>query len=218
MCSSDLFLVFSGHKVYGPTGIGVLYGKENVLEAMPPFLGGGTMIQEVFTDHFTEAHLPDKFEAGTPPIAEARGLHGALDWLCDLGWENVQQHEEELMQYAVEKLSAIPFLELLGPEHRVSCISFVTPPVHPHDMTEYIGRKGICLRAGHHCTQPLHDFLGHPATSRMSVAVYNTKGDVDRMCEVLEEAYAFFVGTVETFRLARSAHSLEESNNHGYLR
>lgn len=198
------FLAFSGHKVYGPTGIGILFGKEEHLKAMPPFLGGGTMIQEVFTSHFTPASLPEKFEAGTPPIAEAIGLHAALNWLAELGWGNVQAHERELLRYALKKLAELPFIDVLGPKDPqkiAGCISFACPAkpggrsgVHPHDLTEYIGRKGVCLRAGHHCTQPLHDFLGHRATSRLSVAVYNTKEDIDQMCEAIAEAYAFFMG------------------------
>lgn len=226
------FLAFSGHKVYGPTGIGILFGKEEHLKAMPPFLGGGTMIQEVFTTHFTPASLPEKFEAGTPPIAEAVGLHAALDWLAELGWGNVQAHEQELFTYALKKLSELPFVEVLGPKDSkriMGCISFVvrckrssassasspsssSSTIHPHDLTEYIGRPStsfrrgsasprrtgqapaVCLRAGHHCAQPLHDFLGYPATTRLSIGIYNTKEDIDRMCEVLEEAFAFFMG------------------------
>ncbi len=220
------FLVFSGHKVYGPTGIGVLYGKEKHLKAMPPFLGGGSMIQEVFKDRFTSASLPEKFEAGTPPIAEACGLHAALDFLEKVGWKKLEKHERELLRYALEKLKEFPMIEILGPQDPkkiASCISFVTcnedlpenismkflpsnpeglsraeermPVIHPHDLTEYLGRKGVCLRAGHHCCQPLHETLGHAATTRLSVGIYNTKEDIDRMCEVLEEAFTFFLGT-----------------------
>jgi len=205
------FLVFSGHKLYGPTGIGVLFGKEEHLKKMPPFLGGGTMIQEVHRTMFTSADLPEKFEAGTPPIAEAVGLHAALDFLTELGWENIAKYEQSLLAYALKTLSKLPFIEVLGPKEAkkiASCISFVTQipddplkvdptelrGVHPHDLTEYMGRKGICLRAGHHCTQPLHRFLKVPATTRLSIGIYNTEEDIDRMCEILEEGYHFFTG------------------------
>jgi cysteine desulfurase/selenocysteine lyase len=203
------FLVFSPHKVYGTTGIGVLYGKEELLKKMPPFLGGGGMIQEVFTDHYTPAELPDKFEAGTPPIAEACALDVALEWFTNLGWKNVQEHEKDLITYALKKLDEISFVEVLGPKDPAKitgCISFLCHAepgrsttqkasqkmIHPHDLTEYIGKYGVCLRAGHHCTQPLHDALGHPATSRLSLAVYNTKEEIDRLCEAIKEANAFF--------------------------
>lgn len=206
------FLVFSGHKVYGPTGIGVLFGKEEHLRAMPPFLGGGSMIQEVHRTNFIPSDLPDKFEAGTPPIAEACGLHAALDWLENLGWKDIHSHEESLLAYALQMLSALPFLEVLGPKDAtkiVSCISFVTQipsdpvkidvtelkGVHPHDLTDYMGKKGVCLRAGHHCAQPLHRFLRHPATTRLSVGIYNTEEDLTLMAEVLREGYQFFAGS-----------------------
>lgn len=194
------FLVLSGHKIYGPTGIGVLYGKEELLSAIPPFLGGGTMIREVFTDRFTEAQLPEKFEAGTPPIAEARGLHAALEWIENIGWKSIQKHEKDLLSYSLKKLSELPFIKIIGIEgskcdcKRIGCISFTTPPVHPHDLTEFCGRKGVCMRAGHHCAQPLHDHLGISATTRLSIGIYNTKEDIDRACRVIEEAYTFFRG------------------------
>jgi len=191
------FLVFSGHKVYGTTGIGVLYGKEEHLRRMPPFLGGGTMIQEVHRTMFTPADLPEKFEAGTPPIAEARGLHAALDFIEGIGWEAIHVHERTLLTLALEKLIALPFIEVFGPrdpQKIAGCVSYVCSGVHPHDLTEYMGRKGVCLRAGHHCTQPLHRFLKAPATSRLSIGIYNTEEDLTRMVEVLEEGYHFFTG------------------------
>ena len=196
------FLVFSGHKVYGPTGIGVLYGKEELLEDMPAFLGGGSLIQEVTEDGFTETHLPDKFEAGTPPIAQAIGLGVAIDWISDIGWEAIEKHEEELRKYAYQKLSELPFITFMDPAVRgprsavrsIGCLSFVTNGIHPHDLTEYLGSKGICLRAGHHCAQPLHKYLGHTASTRMSLGIYNSKEDIDKMCEAISEAYKFFLG------------------------
>jgi cysteine desulfurase / selenocysteine lyase len=201
------FLVFSGHKVYGPTGIGVLYGKEKLLEDMPAFLGGGSMIQEVTEEGFLETHLPDKFEAGTPPIAQAIGLGAAIDWISDIGWKAIEKHEEELRKYAFDKLSEIEFVEILPfdavyPEQsrrtqddmHIGCVSFITKEIHPHDLTEYLGSKGICLRAGHHCAQPLHKYLGHTASTRMSLGIYNSKEDIDKMCEAIAEAYEFFLG------------------------
>lgn len=189
------FLAFSGHKVYGPTGIGVLYGKEELLDAMPPFLGGGTMIQEVSTDRFTASHLPEKFEAGTPPIAEAVGLHAALDFLGEIGWEKIQAHEKELITHALSSFEKMKYVTVLGPKDPqkiMGCIAFVTNGVHPHDLTEYCGRKGVCMRAGHHCAQPLHKSLGHPATTRMSFGIYNTKEEIDRACDIMKEAMTFF--------------------------
>jgi len=189
------FLAFSGHKIYGPTGVGILYAKENLLEAMPPFLGGGMMIQEVTTEHFSPAHLPEKFEAGTPPIAEAVGLHAALDFVEGIGWERIRTHECELVTHALQLLENMEYVTVLGPKNPqkvAGCISFVTNAIHPHDLTEYCGRKGICLRAGHHCAQPLHDRLGKKATTRMSFGIYNTKQDIDDACNILDEAQKFF--------------------------
>ena len=152
------------------------------------------MIQEVFTDRFTSSHLPEKFEAGTPPIAEAVGLSAALDFLGEVGWENIQTHECELITHALSSLEQLKFVTVLGPKdpkNIISCISFVTNGMHPHDLTEYCGRKGVCMRAGHHCAQPLHEHLGHPATTRMSFGIYNTKEEVDSACDMMKEAMIF---------------------------
>jgi len=200
------FLAFSGHKLYGPTGIGVLYGKREHLESMPPFLGGGLMIREVHQDRFTPADLPQKFEAGTPPIAEAVGLAAAIEWLGQYSWEDIEAHEQSLLASASDAFTSIPGLKLLGPaavagyELRVArsrnpkpetrnlpsgCMSFVIDGTHPHDVTEILGREGICLRAGHHCAQPLHRRLGVAASTRLSVGIYNTREDITACASAL---------------------------------
>ncbi|MAE68516.1 MAG: SufS family cysteine desulfurase [Candidatus Peribacteraceae bacterium] len=181
------FLTFSGHKLYGPTGIGVLYGKRELLESMPPFLGGGMMIGEVKKDSFTSAEIPNKFEAGTPPIAQAVGLKAALDWLSQFEWKYIQTHEDDLIRAAIETLNTIEGLHILG-KPQVGCVSFTIEGIHPHDLTEIIGRKGVCMRAGHHCAQPLHERLGINASTRLSVGIYNTKEDIARAKEEIEKA------------------------------
>lgn len=188
------FLAFSGHKVYGPMGIGVLYGKAEILKEMDPFLGGGDMIATVTTEGFTPAELPRKFEAGTPAVAEAIGLATALDWIQNIGMETIAAHEQKLITHALKGLSTIKELRILGtkdPTKRVGCISFVVDGVHPHDLTEVLGREGICLRAGHHCTQPLHKILGINASARLSVGIYNTAEEVDRCIEAIGKAKTF---------------------------
>jgi cysteine desulfurase / selenocysteine lyase len=181
------FLAFSGHKIYGPTGIGILYSKKELLEAMPPFLGGGMMIQEVTKEGFTTAEIPAKFEAGTPPIAEAVGLKAAINWITECSWDDISLHDKELCTYAIEKLSTIEGLSILGTP--TECIiSFTIDNVHPHDLTEIIGRKGVSMRAGHHCAQPLHVRLGINASTRLSIGIYNTTEDIDTAVTEIKNA------------------------------
>ena len=184
------FLAFSGHKVYGPTGIGVLYGKRDLLQAMPPFLGGGMMIKEVTETGFTPADLPAKFEAGTPAIAEALGLHAALDWLMQYPWEERCASEQTLLAHALKQLATIKGLTLLGPAHapQISgCISFTLEGIHPHDLTDLLGQEGFALRAGHHCAQPLHTRLGIPASTRLSLGLYTTPEEIDALLPAIEQ-------------------------------
>ena len=210
------FLTFSGHKLYGPTGIGVLYGKKKHLESMPPFLGGGMMIQEVHQDRFTPADLPQKFEAGTPAIAEAVGLAAAMEWLGQFSWKEIEAHEEGLLDLAQKSLSSLQGISILGGEGRAEhapplhkmhahvgalhatpsrsgCVSFTIDSVHPHDLTEILGRQGICLRAGHHCTQPLHRRIGVTASTRLSVGIYNTEEEIQLFLRALPLAVARLV-------------------------
>lgn len=189
------FLAFSGHKIYGPTGVGVLYGKQCLLESMPPFLGGGDMIESVDRDGFKPAELPRKFEAGTPSIADAIGLGAAIDWMRSIGIDAMHDYTKRLLAYAREKLSHVERLKILGPasgNDHLGCISFVVDGIHPHDLTEILGRKGICLRAGHHCTQILHKHLGITASTRLSVSVYNTEEEIDRCIEGIKEVCSLF--------------------------
>ena len=175
------FLAFSAHKMCGPTGIGALYGREELLEKMPPFLGGGDMIKEVKLRSFRPNTLPHKFEAGTPAIAEAIGFGAAVDYLNTLGMDNVAAHEHEITEYALERLEEIPGLKLFGPDaqHKGGVAAFTLEGVHPHDVAQILDRDGIAVRAGHHCAQPLHEKFGIPATSRASFYVYSTKDEVD---------------------------------------
>ena len=193
------FLAFSGHKLYGPTGIGVLYGKRKLLEKMPPFLGGGMMIHSVTQEGFTPADLPGKFEAGTPPIAEAVGLAAAIEWMQQYSWEDIQAHEQELLRFAIDNLRLIPQLHVLGTDGKsqiinhkspivYGCLSFTLDSVHPHDLTEILGRQGIALRAGHHCCMPLHTKLGIPASTRLSVGIYNMKEEIDVCAQAIVDA------------------------------
>ena len=181
------FLVFSGHKLFGPSGVGVLYGKRDLLEAMPPFLGGGHMIDQVFQDHSTWAELPAKFEAGTPPIAPIVGLGAALDYVTNLGWDAIHHHETQLLRHATEVLSQIPGLTVLGPapEHKGAIVSFTVDGLHPHDLADWLDRRGVAVRAGHHCTMPLHEHLGIHASTRASFVMYNTLEEVDALAEAI---------------------------------
>jgi len=175
------FLAFSAHKMCGPTGIGALYGKADLLEKMPPFLGGGEMIKEVKLRSFRPNTLPHKFEAGTPAIAEAVGFGAAVDYLTSVGMENVAAHEHEITEYALERLEEIPGVRVFGPDvqHKGGVAAFTLEGVHPHDVAQILDKDGIAVRAGYHCAQPLHEKFGIPATSRASFYLYSTKEEVD---------------------------------------
>ncbi len=176
------FYAFSGHKVYGPTGVGVLYGKAALLDAMPPYQGGGDMISSVTFAKTTYNRIPYKFEAGTPNIAGGIGLGAALDYLTSLGQVNIGAHERDLLAYGTEQLSAIPGLRLIGTaREKAGVLSFVLDGIHPHDIGTILNHEGIAIRAGHHCTQPLMQRFGIPATARASLALYNTRGEIDRL-------------------------------------
>jgi len=187
------FYAFSGHKMYGPTGIGVLWGRREHLEAMPPWQGGGDMILSVTFDKTIYNALPYKFEAGTPAIAEAVGLGAALDWLQGIDREALVAHERELLAYAAEALAAVPGLRIVGtPRERAGVISFLLGDVHPHDVGTVLDRHGVAIRAGHHCAQPLMQRYGVPATARASFAAYNTRADVDALVRGLHAGREMF--------------------------
>jgi cysteine desulfurase / selenocysteine lyase len=189
------FYAWTGHKALGPTGIGVLHGRRELLESMRPFLGGGDMISRVGFDSSTWNELPWKFEAGTSPIAEGVGLGAAVDYLSGLGMDAVRGHELDLTSYALGRLAEVPGLRVLGPvdaEHRGGVISFEVSGMHPHDVAELCDREAVCIRAGHHCAQPLMRRMGVPATARASFHVYNAREDVDRLVEALVEARSVF--------------------------
>ncbi|WP_318567884.1 bifunctional cysteine desulfurase/selenocysteine lyase SufS [Salinigranum marinum] len=188
------FFAFSGHKMCGPTGIGVLYGKEHVLEAMEPYLYGGEMIRKVTYEESTWEDLPWKFEAGTPPIAQGVALHAAVDYLDDLGMENVQAHEDLLTEYAYDRLTAFDDVTVYGPpgDDRGGLVAFNVDGVHAHDLSSILNDYGVAIRAGDHCTQPLHDKLGVAASARASFYVYNTREEVDALVEAVDEARQLF--------------------------
>jgi cysteine desulfurase/selenocysteine lyase len=188
------FVVFSGHKMCGPTGIGVLYGREALLQSMPPFLGGGDMIKRVRLREFTPNELPHKFEAGTPPIAEVIGLGAAVDFLEQVGMDAVRQHEQQLAAYALERLEEVPDLRHYGPhgEDKGGVIAFAFGDVHPHDVAQILDRDGIAVRAGHHCAMPLHERFGLPATTRASLYLYNDESDIDKLVDGLYKVRSIF--------------------------
>jgi cysteine desulfurase/selenocysteine lyase len=188
------FLVFSGHKMCGPTGIGILYGKRALLEAMPPFMGGGDMIRRVTLEGSTWNELPYKFEAGTPAIAEAIGLGAAVDYLTGLGMDNVHAHEQFITSYALEALSEVGGLRLLGPPAGLKggVAAFTLKGLHPHDIAQLLDEDGVAIRAGHHCAMPLHQILGISASARASFYVHTTTAEIDRLVESLERAKRVF--------------------------
>jgi cysteine desulfurase/selenocysteine lyase len=189
------FLGFTGHKMCGPTGIGVLWARRELLEAMPPFLGGGEMIETVWMDHSTFAPPPHKFEAGTMPIAEAAGLAAAIGYLTETGREAIAAHEHDLLAYALPALAEVDGLRLLGPAEPVdrgTAISFEVDGVHPHDVSQVLDELGIAVRAGHHCAWPLHRRLGVQASTRASFYLYTTRDEVDALVAGIRHAQRFF--------------------------
>ncbi len=188
------FVVFSGHKMLGPTGSGVLYGKRALLEAMPPWMGGGDMIARVRLEGSTWNDLPYKFEAGTPPVAEMIGLGQAVDYLAALGMEGIQAHEHALLAYALERLAEVPGLTLYGPPtaNRGAVATFTMQGIHTHDLAQLLDADGIAIRVGHHCAMPLHECLGIPATARASFYLYNTFAEIDALVAGLHKARRLF--------------------------
>jgi cysteine desulfurase/selenocysteine lyase len=189
------FYAFSGHKMVGPTGIGGLYGKKHLLEAMEPFMYGGMMISKVTYEDSTWHELPWKYEAGTPPIAQGIALAEAADYLDDIGLENIEHHENELAQYALERFEEFDDIEVLGPpkgDHRGGLVSFTVDSVHPHDLSEILNDHAVAIRAGDHCTQPLHDKLGIAATARASFYIYNTTDEIDQLVDAIDDARQLF--------------------------
>ncbi|TMR22160.1 cysteine desulfurase [Nonomuraea turkmeniaca] len=190
------FVAFTGHKMVGPSGIGVLWGRTELLDAMPPFLGGGEMIEAVWMDHSTYAPVPHKFEAGTPPIVEAIGLGAAVDYLTGIGMDAVEAHERELTAYALEALRDLPSLRIIGPETlegRGGTVAFTLEGIHPHDVGQILDDQfGVAVRVGHHCARPLHLRFGIPATTRASFYLYNTTGEIDALVRGLHHVQKVF--------------------------
>ena len=183
------FLVFTGHKLYGPDGIGVLYAKPALLASMPPWQGGGDMIRTVSFAGTEYADPPQRFEAGTPPIGPAVGLAAAIDFIEAIGWDRIEAHDRALTRYALGRLADIPGIRPVGtPQERIGIVSFTVDGVHPHDAGSLLGERGVCVRTGHHCAQPLMDHLGLPGTVRASFGVHNDTGDIDRLADALVAA------------------------------
>jgi cysteine desulfurase / selenocysteine lyase len=187
------FFAFTGHKVYGPSGIGVLWGRKELLDAMPPFLGGGAMIESVSVDEITYGSAPARFEAGTPPIVEAIGLQAALDYMMQLGRDEIAAHEAAMCDYAHERLGEFNWLKIYGTAPgKGAIVSFSVDGLHPHDVSMVVDRSGFAIRAGHHCAQPLMERFGVPAMCRASLGVYNTREDVDVLADALQKAHDLF--------------------------
>lgn len=187
------FLAFSGHKMFGPTGVGVLYGREELLEQMPPYQGGGDMIDVVTFEKTTYNNLPHKFEAGTPSISAVIGLGTAVDYINSIGLDHIKEAEDELLKYATAKLKSIPGLKVYGEaKEKASVISFGLEGIHPHDLATLVDKEGVAIRTGHHCAQPLMKFLCVPATCRASLSIYNNQEDIDQLYEALVKVKKFF--------------------------
>jgi cysteine desulfurase/selenocysteine lyase len=187
------FYVVTGHKLYGPTGIGALYGRQALLEAMPPYQGGGDMIRSVTFEKTTYNDLPHKFEAGTPHIAGVVGLGAAVEYIRGIGLDRIAVHERDLLEYATARLNEVPGLRLIGTaRHKASILSFVLDGVHPHDIGTIVDREGVAIRTGHHCAQPVMERFGIPATARASLAVYNTRSDIDALIRALRKVREVF--------------------------
>ncbi len=187
------FYAFTGHKLYGPSGIGVLYGKKDLLNTMPPYQGGGDMIERVTFEKTTYRDAPARFEAGTPPIVEAAGLAAAIDYVDEIGMENISSHEQELLNYATERLNEVDGITIYGEaQHKAAIISFTLDKVHPHDIATIVDSRGVSVRAGHHCAQPLMDWYGVAATTRASFGMYSNKQDVDALVDGLKYVKEIF--------------------------
>ena len=199
-------LAFTGHKICGPTGIGVLWGSYELLDSLPPFLGGGEMIEVVRMTGSTFAPPPYRFEAGTPPIAQAVGLHAAIDYVSAIGMDKIAAHEQELTAYALAEMQKIRGLRILGPTEAVDrggAISFTLEGIHPHDVMQMLDSRGVAIRGGHHCARPLHDRLGVQSSCRASLYLYTTPAEIDRLVEGLDYTGAFFSGRLATTGGAR---------------